>query len=57
MVFDVTKVGDWCYNGHVRRNSIEELKLFMEFNNCDVIIHKPEEKGKNFEIMICDSCE
>ena len=57
MVFGVTKTSDWNYKGQVTINSLEELKLFMEFNQKDIIIHRPNPMTydhTNYEINICD---
>ena len=41
MVFDVIKASDWNYESKVEIKSIEELLLFMVFNQSDVIIYRP----------------
>ena len=56
MVFDVTKASDWEYKGVVNINSLEELLLFMEFNQNNVVIYRPvdNELHPNYEIKIYD---
>ena len=54
MLFDVTKSSDWSYRGQVNINSLEELFLFLEFNQKDIVIHRPKDDQRNYEINICD---
>jgi len=53
MIFDVTMASDFEYKGKVNINSLEELKLFMEFNRTDVIIYRPTD-NENYTITVCD---
>ena len=54
MTFDVGMASDFEYTGRVNINSLEELKLFMEFNKTDVIIYRPTIEGGNYKIVVCD---
>lgn len=56
MVFKVSKASDWNYESKVEIKSIEELLLFMEFNQSDVIIYRPRKyKDPNsYELCIYD---
>jgi len=57
MVFDVIKASDYPTfpKTQVSINSIEELKLFMEFNNNDVIVYRPDDyRYKNYTLVIYD---
>ena len=55
MTFDVTKASDLDYKGQVNINSIEELKLFMEFNKNDVIVCRPDDcLFENYTLVIYD---
>ena len=54
MLFDVSMASDFEYKGLVNINSLEELKLFMEFNKTDVIIYRPTDNG-NYRITVCDA--
>ena len=53
MLFDVKMASDFGYKGQVNINSLEELKLFMEFNKTDIIIYRPTDDG-NYTITVCD---
>lgn len=53
MLFDVKMASDFEYKGQVNINSLEELKLFMEFNKTDIIIYRPTDDG-NYTITVCD---
>lgn len=57
MIFDVTKASSWNYKKQVNINSLEELKLFMEFEKSDVIIYRPRnfQDSPNYVLCIYDS--
>ena len=54
MVFDTSRASDSEYRGRVNIKTLEELFLFMEFNEGDVIIYRPNDINPNYEIRICD---
>lgn len=57
MIFDVTKASEWGYRGRVEIKSLEELIMFMEFNQSDVIIYRPREfrdAANSYELCIYD---
>ena len=54
MIFDGTKASDWNYKGKVSIKTLEELLLFMEFNQEDIIIrrkHECEIKTRKGEVI------
>ena len=57
MVFDVTKASDWGFKESVEIKTLEELFLFMEFHQEDVIIYRPNSKrtfNDKYELKIYD---
>lgn len=55
MVFNVTKASDLDFKSQVNINSVDELKLFMEFCKNDVIVCRPDDYlFENYTLVIYD---